>query len=78
MHCTYLDLREDSHNWSANSQPLHLIRRLDCGKEGFQLVLKRIGFSNVKLALRELSYAMMKALGFYEVTRIRRLAIIIG
>jgi hypothetical protein len=42
------------------------IRGLDCGEEGFELVLDRIGFNNVKLALRELSHEMMKASGCCE------------
>ena len=38
------------------------IRGVDRGNEGFELVLNRIGSNNIKLALRELSHEMMKAL----------------
>lgn len=37
-------------------------RGLDCGEEGFELVLDRICFNDVKLALGELSHEMINAL----------------
>lgn len=38
------------------------IRGIDCGEEGVELVLDRMDSNHIKLALRELSHEIMKAL----------------